>query len=81
MIIAIDTADMLTLIRVASKVAENDEVIKNALIRNGLMMDSEQLAFDLHQVKRVLADLDRAYPSVVPVPHDGQTWAERVPAE
>ena len=81
MIIAIDTADMLTLIRVASKAAENDEIIKNALLRNGLMMDSEQLAFDLHQAKRVLADLDRAYPSVVPVPHDGRTWAERVPAE
>ncbi len=81
MIIAVDTADMLTLIRVASKAAENDEIIKNALLRNGMIMDSEQLAFDLHQVKRVLADLDRAYPSVVPVPHDGVTWNERVPAE
>lgn len=79
MIIAVDTADMLCLIRVASKVAENDEVIKNSLLRVGQMMDSEQLGFDLHQVKRVLADLDRAYPSVVPVPHDGRTWNERVP--
>ncbi len=81
MIIAIDTADMLTLIRVASKAAEFEDWILPGLRRNGLAVDADQLGFDLHQAKRVLADLDRAYPSVVPVPHDGKTWAERVPRE
>lgn len=80
MIIAMDTSETLTLIRVASKAAEFSVELTAALAASH-PVDSDQFGFDLHQVKTVLANLDRAYPGVVPVPHDGKTWAERDPLE
>lgn len=39
----------------------------------------EQLASLRHSAMQVLARLDHDWPGMLPVPHDGLRWSERVP--
>lgn len=73
----ISKQDVLSLIALASKTClliEQDFKIESG-------MERMQLRAAADQVRPILAKIDKAFPGLIPIPHDGVTWKERVKDE
>lgn len=64
------------MLQVASKLCENKEKVIGALFPDEMLM--QQMRAAIKEAVRVLGRVDRDYPGMVPVPHDGKTWKERL---
>lgn len=74
--IPIQLGDLLTLASMASKVCENHVDFYAGLFAAGKEVEASQIDGMLHDCISVLGKLDRQNPGLMPVPHDGETWAE-----
>ena len=74
----ITTPEMLQLISVVSKACEFEWLCVNGIEEVGRWEEAKQFKAACFEARKVLAEIDRANPGVVPVPHDGVQWKDRV---
>lgn len=69
---------IMTLISVASKACEHREQFLKGLHGSGMQFEASQVDAIILEASKLLAHLDEEYPSIVPVPHDGVQWKDRI---
>ena len=72
--IELTTQEIMTLIQLCSKAC----LIKPTDVRVDNIMERTQFGAAQKQVVPILARLDNEYPGLMPVPHDGVEWKDRV---
>lgn len=73
--IELSAQQTMMLIQIASKACEyRDEFMKGLFPEEFLM---RQVGIAIEQAIPILGLIDEKYPGLMPVPHNGVTWAER----
>lgn len=75
--IPIQLGDLLTLAAMASKACEYMPCFAAGLVHGEKEVEAQQVINMKNDCIRVLGELDRQNPGMMPVPHDEVMWAER----
>jgi hypothetical protein len=70
--------ELLTIIQLASKACEFEWLCINGIEEVGRWEEAKQFKAACFEASMVLAEIDKANPGVIPVPHDGVQWKDRV---
>jgi hypothetical protein len=67
----------MDLLSLASKACEFEEQMANGLLSEQRDFEASQYRAAASSAKRVLSQLDRENPGLLPLPHDGVAWRDR----
>ena len=69
--------DIMLLIQLASKSAEFSDHMWSGLMQDHKTFEADQWRAAVKDATSVLVKIDREQPGLMPLPHDGRSWAER----
>lgn len=70
--------DIMVLIQIASKASEFERYMQVGMMQDGRQFEADQWKAAVTAAVEVLAKIDREQPGIVPLPHDGIEWKDRV---
>ena len=73
----IDITILMTLIAMASKACEHMGAFAHGLSVEGKEIEMRQIVAMLTPTIDALGKLDKEFPGMLPLPHDGRSWKER----
>lgn len=70
--------DIMVLIQIASKASEFENYMWTSMMQDSKQFEADQWRAAVRAAILVLAKADREQPGLIPVPHDGVEWKDRV---
>lgn len=74
----LSTQEIMILIQIASKASEFENEMWASMMQGGKEFEAGQWRAAVRSAIAVLAKIDNQIPGIVPVPHDGREWKDRV---